>query len=87
VLVVEKVTVVVGDNKQNKQTHFLPLSFSSALLLFFDDRLNFEEFLASFCCCDEETKNFGREKAFGSELFELSDVELSSTSPISSFTF
>ena len=41
----------------------------------------------SFCCCDEETKNFGREKAFGSELFELSDVELSSTSPISSFTF
>ena len=85
-LVVVKVTVVVGDNKQTKQTNTFFLFLSSALLLFFDDRLN-EEFLDSFCCCDEETKNFGREKAFGSELFELSDVELSSTSPISSFTF
>lgn len=46
---VVKVTVVVGDNKQTKQTNTFFLFLSSALLLFFDDRLNEEEFLVSFC--------------------------------------
>jgi hypothetical protein len=49
--VVVKVTVVVGDNKQTKQTNTLSSSFFLLLffLLFFDDRLNEEEFLVSFC--------------------------------------
>ena len=78
-LVVVKVTVVVGDNKQTKQTNTLSSSFFLLLffLLFFDERL---------------TKSSGwslsvGKRSFFGRLFELSDVELSSTSPNASFTF